>query len=434
MSRARRFLVFAVVCGALVYGLREFAPDPGSVKWESEPRWYPQKQSMADKVSPIKDAASPSMVNQVRNVEGPSVTETTDIRWIIPYTQNKPDPKSSFPYSFDPKNPKSTLEAALVASYLTTSDFIPRTSIPRIIHYTWKNADAFTRIANEPVGARSVDEGLLYAEAEDKKDPPHVEESLRSWRNKNPTAVHLMWTDDDADEFVKKMHPGIYHLFRMLPRKVLKADMFRYLVLHTFGGVYTDVDTVCLKPIDEWILQKDIKSWLYEGSRAIPGYNPPETNPISTIVGVETDVPISYGDKWKSYYRKPLQLCQWTFAAAPGSRIMADVLHNVLVNLRTTPVDAWPTSDPTYLTGPAPWTDAIYGFALEHGVDLERLRGYGDEGRMFGDVLILPITAFSPGLGQVLSTDFGSMGAKRLDSPEARVRHLWKSVWRGSKD
>jgi hypothetical protein len=30
-------------------------------------------------------------------------------------------------------------------------------------------------------------------------------------------------------------------------------NMFRYIVLQTFGGVYSDIDTVCLKPISSWI-------------------------------------------------------------------------------------------------------------------------------------------------------------------------------------
>lgn len=38
-----------------------------------------------------------------------------------------------------------------------------------------------------------------------------------------------------------------------MPKSILKADFFRYLILFARGGVYTDIDTVSLKPIDEWI-------------------------------------------------------------------------------------------------------------------------------------------------------------------------------------
>ena len=39
---------------------------------------------------------------------------------------------------------------------------------------------------------------------------------------------------------------------RNLSRPALKADLARYLIVHTFGGVYSDVDTLCLRPIDTW--------------------------------------------------------------------------------------------------------------------------------------------------------------------------------------
>ena len=39
---------------------------------------------------------------------------------------------------------------------------------------------------------------------------------------------------------------------------------------------------------------------------------------IGFIVGVEADVPLSFGEKWKASYHSPLQMCQWTMASAPG--------------------------------------------------------------------------------------------------------------------
>lgn len=34
---------------------------------------------------------------------------------------------------------------------------------------------------------------------------------------------------------------------------ILRADIFRYLMLYAFGGLWTDFDTTCVVPISKWI-------------------------------------------------------------------------------------------------------------------------------------------------------------------------------------
>lgn len=86
------------------------------------------------------------------------------------------------------------------------------------------------------------------------------------------------------------------------------------------------------------------------------------------------------------------------------------------------------------LTGPGPWTDAVFWSWKAHEVDWQDLREFGDRGRIIGDELVLPITAFSPGLGEVLITNYGNMGSKPIRDKDARVQHTWDSSWRRSDD
>ena len=51
-----------------------------------------------------------------------------------------------------------------------------------------------------------------------------------------------MWTDVDIDELLKSDYPEYYSYFHRLPRTIMKIDMFRYFLMHKFGGVYTDLD------------------------------------------------------------------------------------------------------------------------------------------------------------------------------------------------
>ena len=74
---------------------------------------------------------------------------------------------------------------------------------------------------------------------------------VRSWRTVNPRLRQELYDDARAGAFVRKHYPqytSIY--FEQLTRAVERADLFRYLVVHHFGGYWADVDTVALRPLD----------------------------------------------------------------------------------------------------------------------------------------------------------------------------------------
>lgn len=39
---------------------------------------------------------------------------------------------------------------------------------------------------------------------------------------------------------------------RSLNLPILRADIARYLLVYTYGGVYADLDTRALRPVEEW--------------------------------------------------------------------------------------------------------------------------------------------------------------------------------------
>ena len=93
-----------------------------------------------------------------------------------------------------------------------TKAYIRGTKIPKIIHQTWSTKTP-------------------------SKQPHHVRTSLYNWRFKNPDFHYLLWTDEDMDAFVQVLFPETYEWYSLLPKIVMKADLFRLLVLKTFGGI-----------------------------------------------------------------------------------------------------------------------------------------------------------------------------------------------------
>jgi alpha 1,6-mannosyltransferase len=305
-----------------------------------------------------------------------------------------------FPSNFkeDDQTFSSTFEAALFAAqnYRLT---VPNSQIPKLIHQTWWSYNTSKQ--------------------------EYIHNSTTSWRYKNQDYFHFVWNDTDIDLLVQHFYPGEYKNFQKLPKPVHKADMFRYIVLNTLGGIYADVDTLCLKPVDQWVRAKNLESWTYKNQT----FSKPEHG-FNFIIGIEVDVPVWHGEKYLQYYSTPLQITQWAMAASPGQPVLGKAIGDIFNSIRQASKDDLRWRDVTKLTGPAPWTSAVFWSWKGYGIDWKDLRGFGDKSRIIGEQLVLPMTGFSPGLGTTTKTGFDDMISKSIDDEDAYVQHLFKGSWR----
>lgn len=76
--------------------------------------------------------------------------------------------------------------------------------------------------------------------------PKKFENLMKTWIDKHIGWEYYLWTDDDIDsfEFINKKD------FDSAVNKGTKADIWRYEILNSYGGVYVDIDYECLKPLD----------------------------------------------------------------------------------------------------------------------------------------------------------------------------------------
>jgi mannosyltransferase OCH1-like enzyme len=221
--------------------------------------------------------------------------------------------------------------------------------------------------------------------------------SFQSFKRLNPNHSYFFYDDTQALEFVRKhMPPDIIHIYESMPAPILKADYFRYISIYKLGGVYSDIDTDCLRPIDTWT----------------DNY----TN-VGLIVGIEAESPT-----WKKHYARPLQLCQWTFAGIPNHPILKRMIENIVKQTKKFHNSTPNVSVVMEWTGPGLWTDTIFGYLNEtHHVEWPTLSKL-QYGRLIGDVYILPITAFQP--------NGFNMGAKGERDIEARTKHHFHGNWK----
>ncbi|KAH3884208.1 uncharacterized protein LOC127836551 [Dreissena polymorpha] len=66
----------------------------------------------------------------------------------------------------------------------------------------------------------------------------------------NPDWTYYFWTYNTSRKLLQDRHPELLHFFDNTTELVVRADLMRYVVLYEFGGLYADLDTTCLRPLD----------------------------------------------------------------------------------------------------------------------------------------------------------------------------------------
>jgi mannosyltransferase OCH1-like enzyme len=156
------------------------------------------------------------------------------------------------------------------------------------------------------------------------KDPfdqlqPYMIRAVNTWKDLNPDFEYRYMDDAQAAEFILNEYGQEWHdLFVGLPVGVMRGDLWRYMVVYKYGGVYADLDTECATSINKW-LNED----------------------YDMIVCPETDI----------------HFCQWTFAASAKNPILKSVIDLIKERLLN-PSYGSPHFVHTH-TGPAVWTEGI---------------------------------------------------------------------------
>lgn len=94
-----------------------------------------------------------------------------------------------------------------------------------------------------------------------------------SWIELNPDYEYRLHDDNDVIAFIKNDFPDYLEAYNKIKYGASKADLWRYLIMYKYGGVYVDMDCRCIKPLRQWIdpgaefvtqlgINKDICQWM----------------------------------------------------------------------------------------------------------------------------------------------------------------------------
>lgn len=141
---------------------------------------------------------------------------------------------------------------------------------------------------------------------------------IDSWESQNNYNYHLI-TDDKIESTITEMYfefPEILDTMHRLPQDILKFDFLRYLLLFAKGGIYSDIDTMSLKPFSEWV-DNPVEFAKYFDESANVGF----------IVGIEGDYD---RPDWKYKMARRVQFCQWTFKSKIGHPILRELIYSIV--------------------------------------------------------------------------------------------------------
>ncbi|PNS19435.1 Initiation-specific alpha-1,6-mannosyltransferase [Sphaceloma murrayae] len=262
--------------------------------------------------------------------------------------------------------------------------------IPRLIWQTWQTH------ANIPNPPRPDD---------------NLERLSRTWTGRNPYHTYTRLESNTTIDYIHRHYAhraDIISTFEAVDEPVLRADMIRYLVLSSEGGVYSDMDTECIKSIDLWSGEHDFEK-------------------VGMILGLEYDQRQDSGRMPGTSYR--VQFSQWTMASKPGHPVMELVRDKVFENVGKAlgsqdGIQLKAQADVFDLTGPRIFTAAVReGISAMLGREVE----YSEfsmlpEPTLFGDVLVLPIDGFASGVPH--------SGAREWGNEQQLVGHQFKGEWK----
>jgi mannosyltransferase OCH1-like enzyme len=175
---------------------------------------------------------------------------------------------------------------------------------------------------------------IIWQTHEDNFDqlPDYVLKIVETWEKNNPTWDYRYFNAKDREEFIlKEFGKDWYNLYNKCIFGAMKADVWKVLIVYKYGGVYSDIDYTCNKPIEYWLDDKN-----------------------SMVVGM---------DEEKN------EIACHTFAATANNKVLESVVNTIKKNLEELQYDVKLFS--YEYTGPIAFTKGIRNyFNIKEELDL----------------------------------------------------------------
>jgi mannosyltransferase OCH1-like enzyme len=103
--------------------------------------------------------------------------------------------------------------------------------------------------------------------------PPEINSTIMELKKLNPEWEYRFYDDEDMKKYIILYFPEVLPFFLAINPKygAAKADLFRYLLIYNEGGVYIDIKSTFIKPLNSVVRKEDsylLSRW-YNGKSGI---------------------------------------------------------------------------------------------------------------------------------------------------------------------
>lgn len=137
---------------------------------------------------------------------------------------------------------------------------------------------------------------IIWQTMKTNRVPPVMKEYADSWIDKNPEYEYRFHDNDDIIAFIQADFPEYLDAYNQIKFGASKADLWRYLIMYKYGGVYADMDCRCIQSLRKWVK--------------------PDATFVSQL-GINKD------------------LCQWLIITVPGNPIFLRAAEKTLKNIKS---------------------------------------------------------------------------------------------------
>jgi hypothetical protein len=221
----------------------------------------------------------------------------------------------------------SGVELKIIKSLLPKLNIVPKTNIVPPM----KRIDGIPKILHQTYLTRALPFAILR--------------NVERIKILNPDWEYRFYDDKDIGIFIEKNYGSsiLRYYNRIHPDYgAARADLFRYLLIYKCGGVYLDIKSTLLKPLNQVLRAEDtylLSKWHDENDATFTGW------------GIHTHVNGTTLEEFQ----------QWHIVASPGHPFLKAVIENVLRNIDMYSPNLHGTGKPGVLrlTGPIAYTLAI---------------------------------------------------------------------------
>lgn len=94
----------------------------------------------------------------------------------------------------------------------------------------------------------------------EKECPEKHQAKMKTWKQNHDTWKYMFWDEEKMQQIIKQEYPQYYKRWSTFNHMHQRIDFFKYILMDKYGGLYADIDTICLKPIDPLLKYDDNKS------------------------------------------------------------------------------------------------------------------------------------------------------------------------------